>query len=114
MLKHSLAALAVLALVPLGPAFAQDCRYCQKAEGAWTCEMMTVRIDFDKGAYAGVALGQPFSHTLRLLEETPDYLIMEITGPDGPYKATVQFQPGGGLILKEGGPLPLMLKPKTD
>jgi len=115
MLKHSLAALVFLVLLPLGPAAAQqDCNYCHLANGAWTCELMTVHIDFDKGAYTGIALGQPFNYTIKLLDENPDYLVMEVIGPDGPYKATVQFQPSGGLIIKEGGPLPLLLKPKTD
>jgi len=115
MFKHSLAALVFLVLLPLGPAAAQqDCSYCQKANGAWICELMTLRIDFNKGAYSGIALGQPFNYGLKLLDENPDYLVMEITGPDGPYKAVAQFQPSGGLIIKEGGPLPLLLEPKTD
>ena len=114
MLKNSLAALAFLAPLSLGAAFAQDCHYCQKANGAWTSELMTVHIDFEKGAYTGIAMGQPFSHTLKLLDENADFLVMEITGPDGPYKAIAQFQPGGGLIIKEGGPVPLMMKPKEE
>jgi hypothetical protein len=114
MLKHFLAALVFLALTA-GPAFAQDCQYCQKANGAWTSGLMTVRIDFDKGAYTGVALFQPFNLPLKLLEETPDFLVMEIGAPEGPYKATVQFSPDGGLVLTApGSPWPLVLQPKTD
>jgi len=115
MLKHFLAALVFLVLIPLGPAAAeQDCGYCHLANGAWTSELMTVHIDFDKGSYSGIALGQPFNYTVKLLDENPDYLVMEVTGPDGPYKATVQFRPSGGLIIKEGGPLPLLLSPKAE
>jgi hypothetical protein len=122
MFKKSLAAMGFLALLA-GLAFAQEdsapkgsnCGYCQRANGAWASELMTVRIDFDKGAYTGIAMYQPFNNPLKLLEETPDFLTIEVTAPDGPYKATVQFTPEGGLVLTaKESPWPLVLQPKTD
>ena len=37
--------------------------------GTWVSDIMTVTIDFDKGTYKGVALGQPFDRKLTLVEE---------------------------------------------
>jgi hypothetical protein len=83
-----------------------------KLNGSWTNELMTVNIDVKAGTYAGVALGQTFDNTLKILQETPAYVVFETSGKNGTSKVTAQFQPDGGLILqKEGSPLPMLMKP---
>jgi hypothetical protein len=81
-----------------------------RLNGTWQSDLMTVTIDFNKGVYSGVAMGQTFSEGLKLLSENAN-LVTFLAGKDA--TIMVQMQQDGSIMLTKEGPeggIPIILK----
>jgi len=69
---------------------------------------MTVTIDFPSHKYAGVIMGEQFSHYLELVNENANVVVFK----ESDATIVCQFQDDGGIMLtKQGneGGIPLLL-----
>jgi hypothetical protein len=79
----------------------------EKLNGKWTSDVMTVKIDFDKGTYSGVAMGRRFNDDLKLVEESSEVVVFKADGD----KITAQFQPDGGILLTKKAGVSVQMQP---
>jgi uncharacterized protein YpmB len=106
----------LIVVITASPSFSQAGKLSQKLSGTWANDVMTARIDLSKGTCTGIRDGQSFTHSVKVLKEAADFLIVEVAKADGsPMKATIQFLPDGGIaIIHEGDSKSVKLMPKKD
>lgn len=51
----------------------------EQMNGTWVSDIMTVTIDTDAGTYTGVAMGQPFDHTLTIINEVSNLVTFKLS-----------------------------------
>lgn len=78
----------------------------EKLNGVWVSDLMTVEIDFAKGTYSGVAMGNTFDQDLSLVKEFANVVIFKSNGN----QITAQFQENGSVMLTKEGGFPAILK----
>ena len=70
--------LAVLFIISCGSGGSGDKAIHETLNGTWVSDIFTVTIDFDKGTYKGVGLGQPFDRKLVLVAEEANLVTFTI------------------------------------
>ena len=75
-------------------------------KGTWVSDIMTVIIDFDKGIYKGVAIGEAFSRKLTLMDEFANIVIFKA----GENTITAQIMRDGSIMLTKNGGIPVILE----
>ncbi len=112
-----LAALAFAVLIGLGcdkkadsPSQPAQSTAVSKLAGTWQNDLMTVKIDLQRGKYEGIAMGEKFEKKLAIVKELGN--TVEFTTGEGEGKATIlaQFQEDGSLMLTKEGGIPLIMK----
>lgn len=77
----------------------------QRLNGTWESNVMTVTIDFNSSTYNGVALGEQFNKTLKLVSENENVVVF--LSDDA--TITAQIQDDNHIILKKDKGLPIAL-----
>lgn len=78
----------------------------RKLNGVWVSDVLTVKIDFDKGTYESIFMGEEKVRKLAFVKELGNSVVFTIDES----KVTAQIQENGNVLLTKEGGIPVLMK----